>query len=135
MTLDSLSKEVEIDRDGRRWRMKSTHQQNLSIKSQGVDCTRCGRSHDEDICPAKNAECNFCGNIGHNEKCCKERKEADVKRAMTLHSVQVNSMHVGGKRPTATLMTKIGETEKEIVWLCDTEVEVCLMGLNRKLLA
>ena len=42
------------------------------------------------------------------------KKNANVECAMTLHSVQVDRMQIT-KKPTATLTTKIGDIEQEML--------------------
>ncbi len=99
-TLDCLSEEVHVDKifGTKQDRKKSTYKQNkMAMYGQIDECTRCGRAHEAQSCPAKDRDCNHCGKKGHYEKCCLIKKNQDEQGVKTLHSVQVHALKkVGG---------------------------------------
>ncbi|XP_037034304.1 uncharacterized protein LOC119073094 isoform X2 [Bradysia coprophila] len=60
---------------------KSNFKERSGNRSNGTQCGRCGRSHDEKTCPARDWKCYKCQKVGHISPMCRSKKYQSVEKS------------------------------------------------------
>ncbi len=98
-------------------------------------CGRCGRNaHQKDqVCPAKEATCNFCEKKGHFESVCRTKNQPPPKYPGSKKTNRVIVKRVAGCERSPHVTVEVMSKGKELGQFKatpDTGADVCLAGTN-----
>ena len=117
-------KEAKIDRIGLHYK-----KQEDGTRQQIKDCSRCGKQHPENRCPAQNSKCNKCHRLGHYEKMCfsKQGKNSQFFQSQRrgkfrryVNQIESDESENGGENFLGSVKTIICSKDP---WMAEVELE------------
>ena len=82
---------VEVNAVRGKGQRKSVHKQVSAASSTKGKCTRCGRQHEKNQCPAIGKTCNKCHRTGHFASVCRSKQKPQHREKPQVHNIDCDS--------------------------------------------